>query len=28
VRLTSVSSGRSFHAGGVDIGVLEQSFRG
>jgi methenyltetrahydromethanopterin cyclohydrolase len=28
VRLTSVSSGRSFHAGGVDIGVLERSFRG
>jgi methenyltetrahydromethanopterin cyclohydrolase len=28
VRLTSVSSGRGFHAGGVDIGVLEQSFRG
>jgi methenyltetrahydromethanopterin cyclohydrolase len=28
VRLTSVSSGRSFHAGGVDIGVLELSFRG
>jgi methenyltetrahydromethanopterin cyclohydrolase len=28
VRLTSVSSGRSFHAGGVDVGVLEQSFRG
>lgn len=28
VRLTSVSSGRSFHAGGVDIDVLEQSFRG
>jgi methenyltetrahydromethanopterin cyclohydrolase len=28
VRLTSASSGRSFHAGGVDIGVLERSFRG
>jgi methenyltetrahydromethanopterin cyclohydrolase len=28
VRLTSVSSGRSFHAGGVDVGVLERSFRG
>jgi len=28
VRLTSVASGRSFHAGGVDIGVLERSFRG
>jgi methenyltetrahydromethanopterin cyclohydrolase len=28
VRLTNVSSGRSFHAGAVDIGVLEQSFRG
>jgi methenyltetrahydromethanopterin cyclohydrolase len=28
VRLVSVASGRSFHAGGVDIGVLEQSFRG
>ena len=28
VRLTSVSSGRSFHAGGVDIDVLERSFRG
>jgi methenyltetrahydromethanopterin cyclohydrolase len=28
VRLTSVSSGRSFHAGGVDMGVLERSFRG
>jgi methenyltetrahydromethanopterin cyclohydrolase len=28
VRLTSVSSGRSFHAGGVDISVLEWSFRG
>jgi methenyltetrahydromethanopterin cyclohydrolase len=28
VRLTSVASGRSFHAGGLDIGVLEQSFRG
>jgi methenyltetrahydromethanopterin cyclohydrolase len=28
VRLTSVSSGRSFHAGGVDIEVLERSFRG
>ena len=27
VRLVSVSSGRSFHAGGVDIGVLERSFR-
>jgi methenyltetrahydromethanopterin cyclohydrolase len=28
VRLTSVSSGRSFHAGAVDIDVLERSFRG
>jgi methenyltetrahydromethanopterin cyclohydrolase len=28
VRLTSVSSGRSFHAGGVDMDVLERSFRG
>ena len=28
VRLTSVSSGRSFHAGAVDVGVLERSFRG
>jgi methenyltetrahydromethanopterin cyclohydrolase len=28
VRLTSVSSGRSFSAGGVDVGVLERSFRG
>jgi methenyltetrahydromethanopterin cyclohydrolase len=28
VRLTSVSSGRSFQAGGVDMGVLERSFRG
>jgi methenyltetrahydromethanopterin cyclohydrolase len=28
VRLTSVSSGRSFHAGGVDVEVLERSFRG
>jgi methenyltetrahydromethanopterin cyclohydrolase len=28
VRLTSVSSGRSFHAGDVDVGVLERSFRG
>jgi methenyltetrahydromethanopterin cyclohydrolase len=28
VRLTSASSGRSFHAGSVDIGVLERSFRG
>jgi methenyltetrahydromethanopterin cyclohydrolase len=28
VRLTSVSSGRSFHAGGVDLAVLERSFRG
>jgi methenyltetrahydromethanopterin cyclohydrolase len=28
VRLTSTSSGRSFHAGGVDMGVLERSFRG
>jgi methenyltetrahydromethanopterin cyclohydrolase len=28
VRLTSVSSGRSFHAGGVDSDVLERSFRG
>jgi methenyltetrahydromethanopterin cyclohydrolase len=28
VRLTSMPSGRSFHAGGVDVGVLEASFRG
>jgi methenyltetrahydromethanopterin cyclohydrolase len=28
VRLTSVQSGRSFHAGGVDLDVLERSFRG
>jgi methenyltetrahydromethanopterin cyclohydrolase len=28
VRLTSVSSGRSFHAGGVELGVLERSFGG
>jgi methenyltetrahydromethanopterin cyclohydrolase len=28
VRLTSVSSGRSFHAGAVDVAVLERSFRG
>ena len=28
VRLVSMESGRSFHAGGVDIGVLERSFRG
>jgi methenyltetrahydromethanopterin cyclohydrolase len=28
VRLVSVASGRSFHAGGVEIGVLERSFRG
>jgi methenyltetrahydromethanopterin cyclohydrolase len=28
VRLTSVPSGRSFHAGGVDVGVLERSFWG
>ena len=28
VRLVSVASGRSFHAGGVDMGVLERSFRG
>jgi methenyltetrahydromethanopterin cyclohydrolase len=28
VRLTSLSSGRGFHAGGVDVGVLERSFRG
>jgi methenyltetrahydromethanopterin cyclohydrolase len=27
VRLVSVASGRSFHAGGVDVGVLERSFR-
>jgi hypothetical protein len=24
----SVESGRSFHAGGVDLDVLERSFRG
>jgi methenyltetrahydromethanopterin cyclohydrolase len=28
VRLVSVGSGRSFHAGGVDVDVLERSFRG
>lgn len=28
VRLVSVESGRSFHAGGVQLDVLEQSFRG
>jgi methenyltetrahydromethanopterin cyclohydrolase len=28
VRLTSVKSGRSFHAGGVDVDVLERSFSG
>jgi methenyltetrahydromethanopterin cyclohydrolase len=28
VRLTSVPSGRTFHAGGVDVEVLERSFRG
>src|SRR3954453_12127515 len=28
VRLVSVASGRSFHAGGVDVEVLERSFRG
>jgi methenyltetrahydromethanopterin cyclohydrolase len=28
VRLVSAASGRSFHAGGVDIGVLERSFWG
>jgi methenyltetrahydromethanopterin cyclohydrolase len=28
VRLVSVESGRSFHAGGVDVDVLERSFRG
>jgi methenyltetrahydromethanopterin cyclohydrolase len=28
VRLVSVGSGRSFHAGGVRLDVLEQSFRG
>ena len=28
VRLVSVESGRSFHAGGVRLDVLEQSFRG
>jgi methenyltetrahydromethanopterin cyclohydrolase len=28
VRLASVQSGRSFHAGGVDVDVLERSFRG
>src|SRR3954469_6013701 len=27
VRLTSVPSGRSFHAGSVDAGILERSFR-
>jgi methenyltetrahydromethanopterin cyclohydrolase len=28
VRLVSAGSGRSFHAGGVDLDVLERSFRG
>jgi methenyltetrahydromethanopterin cyclohydrolase len=28
VRLVSVASGRSFHAGGVDLEVLERSFQG
>jgi methenyltetrahydromethanopterin cyclohydrolase len=28
VRLVSTQSGRSFHAGGLDVGVLERSFRG
>jgi methenyltetrahydromethanopterin cyclohydrolase len=28
VRLVSVGSGRSFHAGGVELDVLERSFRG
>jgi methenyltetrahydromethanopterin cyclohydrolase len=28
IRLVSVESGRSFHAGGVDVAVLERSFRG
>jgi methenyltetrahydromethanopterin cyclohydrolase len=28
VRLVSVASGRTFHAGGVDLEVLERSFRG
>ena len=28
VRLVSVTSGRGFHAGGVDLEVLERSFRG
>jgi methenyltetrahydromethanopterin cyclohydrolase len=28
VRLTSVPTGRSFSAGGADVGVLERSFRG
>jgi methenyltetrahydromethanopterin cyclohydrolase len=28
VRLTSVKSGRGFHAGGVNLDVLERSFRG
>jgi methenyltetrahydromethanopterin cyclohydrolase len=28
VRLVSVASGRSFHAGGVNLEVLERSFRG
>src|SRR3954453_18226929 len=27
VRRTSVPSGRSFHSGGVDVGILERSFR-
>jgi methenyltetrahydromethanopterin cyclohydrolase len=28
IRLVSVESGRSFHAGGVEVDVLERSFRG
>jgi methenyltetrahydromethanopterin cyclohydrolase len=28
VRLVSVETGRSFHAGAVEPGVLERSFRG
>ena len=28
VRLVGVGSGRSFHAGGVALDVLERSFRG
>src|SRR3954462_8076767 len=28
IRLVSVQSGRSFHAGGVEVDVLERSFRG